>query len=188
MRRKTMSKKLIFGLAAATLTATTLLAAPAGQYVANNKFEGTRTGLNPYPAAAAKNISIVADAEKKSKVMRVVVPADKKGTTFYQSISLRTPGPGKIVLTLDYKMAKTVPGTKFSMQMNYNFPGKGNGSAGNTKTSYDVSTKWTTVTKEFNVPANTGAIQYVFGLSGSGSELLLDNIKGTYTPAAPAAK
>ena len=104
-----MNKKLIaFGITA--LTASILSAAPAVKSIATHNFEGKAPGLNPYPPAAKAYLSMEANAEKNSKVLKVVVPADKKYTTFYQSMILKTPGPGKIVMTLDYKIAKAVEG------------------------------------------------------------------------------
>ncbi len=183
-----MNKKLIaFGITA--LTASILSAAPAARTVLTHNFEGKGTGINPYPPAAKVYLSMEANTEKNSKVLKVVVPADKKYTTFYQSAILKTPGPGKIVMTLDYKIAKAVEGTAFAMNMNYNYPQKGNGSAGTTRVKFEAAPEWKTFKHEFTVPANANAIQYVFSLAGAGSELLVDNVKMTYTPAAaPAAK
>ncbi len=185
-----MNKKLIaFGITA--LTASILSAAPAARTVLTHNFEGKGTGINPYPPAAKVYLSMEANAEKNSKVLKVVVPADKKYTTFYQSAILKTPGPGKIVMTLDYKIAKAVEGTAFAMNMNYNYPKKGNGSAGTTRVKFDAAPEWKTFKHEFTVPANANAIQYVFSLAGAGSELLVDNIRIAYTPdalSAPAAK
>lgn len=183
-----MNKKIAF-LGAVALTGSALLAAPATYSIAYHTFEGKGSGFNPWPADAKPYVTMVADVAKNSKTLKVVVPADKKSTTFYQSVMLKAPGPGKIVMTMEYKFAKAVEGSAFNLQMNYNYPKGGNGSAGNTKVKFEAAPEWKTFKQEFQVPANAVAIQYVFSLSGAGSELLVDNVKMTYTPAAaPAAK
>lgn len=182
-----MNKKLILSLAAA-VAAGTVFAAPAAvapRRVCLHDFQGRLT-VTAWPKAAKANVTIVENAEKKSKVMRAVVPADAKGTTFYGTSNCPE-GPGTLRLTFDYKFAGSKD-AKFSMTMLYNYRGKGNGSAGKTPAKIDYSDKWTTFEKEFKLPAKAAALQYVFGVSGSGAEVLVDNMKITFTPETPAAK
>ena len=161
-------------------------AAPVAKRVALHLFEGRQT-ITAWPADARQRLTHEANAEMKSKVMRVV-NGDAKSTVFYGTSALPVPGPATLVITCDYKIV----GAKafdIPLTMNYNLPGKGNGSAGKQQTTVKYSDKWAKFKYEFKVPATVNGIQYIWVLSGANNEFLMDNCKLEIIPdAAPAAK
>ena len=163
-----------------------LAAGIAGSAAAGNPFDfprpalahrfdfESRFGLGPYPASGKENMSLVPGLN--GKALRVA--PKKNSATFYNSIPLAIAGPGTVQMSFDYKLT----GGKLNFQLNYNLPGKGNGSGGRTSLTVEPAEKWTRFTKVFTVPDKIIALQYVFGLNGIGSELLMDNFEIAYSP------
>ena len=136
-----------------------------------------RFGLGPYPASAQKYLSLIPGLNGKALQVKPL----KGGATVYNSIQLKTPGPGTLEISFDYKFIPAT-GQPFNLIVNYNLPGKGNGSAGRSNCEIPPAKEWTRFSRIFTVPAKANAVQYVFGINGSGTTVVMDNFDAAYSP------
>ena len=171
-----------FLLAAAVLTAAVsseaLESMKYPKFRCSDRFDfEKRINLTAYPRTAAKDLSQVDGPYGKAMQAR----PSKNSVTAYGSMTLKSEGPGTMVVSFDYKFENPSAG-KLSVNLNYNLRGKGNGSAGRASDMVTPVGEWTRYRKVFSVPEKAVAVQYVFGISGSGNSVLIDNITVAFTP------
>lgn len=126
----------------------------------------------------SKSITLV-DSTDSGKAMQIATINSKAYA--YSNMAMPLNVRGTLVVSFDLK--NTLPEkAKFSLRVNFNAPGKGNGSAGHGTAMIDSSESNKRVYRVFDVPANTGAIQYVFNLSGTDFKAVIDNFSVIFTP------
>ncbi len=175
-----MNKKIFVAVTAISLTLAASgfdpLSYPKPRCADRFDFE-KRINLSTWPRSASENLSQIDGIS--GKAMR----GAPSGNSFnaYGSMAFNKPGPGTVSVSFDYKFEKPET-SKLSVACNFNLPGKSNGSAGRTSAVVQPSGDWAKFHRVFTVPEKAAAVQYVFGISGSGAGILMDNISVVYTP------
>ena len=136
----------------------------------------TRAGLKAWPTTQQDDMTLTENGGGTGKALRI---APSKGSvTAYGSMRLDRPAPGTIALDFDYRFAGDAAA---DIQLNFNLPGKGNGSAGKANLKIPHSQEWRTFHRIISVPEGADVCQYTFNVSGLDSAILLDNLTIAYS-------